>query len=98
MNAAQQRFLLNRLDEVRRAKPSRYDAPKITEPKHVIAARLAQTKAKQVLEKWQKTIDRTKNTRNTAIDKAFNEAKTAILFSPSEDAIKAIDRFEAMKF
>jgi hypothetical protein len=98
MNVPQQRFLLNRLDEARRAKPSRYDTPKIEEPKSVIEARAAQEKAKKILEKYQKTIDLIRKKRAEAIDKSFNEAKTQILFATSEAAIKAIEKFERTTF
>ena len=101
MNMTQQRFLLNRLDEAKRGKPSLYGSTMIPTP--AVPSKVKQAKqqielAKKVLADWDTACAKARKLVLDKVGSAFYEAKQAILFSASEDAIKAVERFEKMKF
>jgi hypothetical protein len=101
MNLTQQRFLLNRLDEAKRSKPSLYGKNKIPtppDPPTVKNARHQFEQAKKVIADWEVLCDKSRNLIIDRVDFAFYTAKQAILFSATADAIKAVDQFERMKF
>jgi len=101
MNQAQQRFLMNRLDEAKRKKPSIYGNNKITVPAmppRVKAAKDAIDKAKKIVADWDSHCEKVRKSVADKIDAAFYDAQQAILFSETAEAIKAVDKFERMKF
>jgi hypothetical protein len=101
MNSAQQKFLMNRLDEAKRKKPSLYGAQKIALPlipPQVKRARLQIETAKKIVAAWDDHCDKVRKAVTGSVDSSFYEAKRAILFSETPDAIKAIEKFERMKF
>ena len=101
MNQAQQRFLMNRLDEAKRKKPSLYGNNKISlpaVPPAVKRAKDAIEKSKKVISAWEDHCDKIRKSARDAVDSAFYEAKQAILFAETPEAIKAVERFEKAKF
>ncbi len=101
MNATQQRFLLNRLDEAKRSKPSKYGnnrTPPPVAPLKVKQAKQQIEKAKKVIADWDAQCDKTKNAVTDKVEAAFHSAKQAILFAETQAAIKAVEQFESMKF
>ena len=101
MNQAQQRFLMNRLDEAKRKKPSVYGNNKISVPAippSVKQAKESIEKAKKVVSDWENHCDKVRKSVTDAVDSAFYSAKQAILFAETPEAIKAVEKFENMKF
>jgi hypothetical protein len=101
MNLTQQRFLLNRLDEAKRGKPSKYGNNKIStlpKPLKVKQAEQRIEQAKKVLAGWEAQCNKARNKVTDAVESAFYLAKQAILFAETADAIKAVEKFERMKF
>jgi hypothetical protein len=101
MNLTQQRFLLNRLDEAKRSKPSRYGSKKIALPPTPLKVKQAKAqieKAKKVVEDWNEHCDELRSQITDAVESAFHEAKQAVLFAETADAIKAVEKFERAKF
>ena len=98
MNATQQQYLLNRLDEARRSKPSRYDDVKLNQPTLVTRALAEIERLKKVIAKWQRKCYLAKDTRNKKMDAAYNTVRTAILFKDSATALRALDHYEKLTF
>ena len=101
MNSIQQRFLLNRLDEAKWGKPGKYGNNKIPTPPvplKVKQARRIIEKEKKILADWDVQCDKARNKVSDAVETAFHSAKQAILFAATADAIKAVEKFERMKF
>ena len=101
MNQAQQRFLMNRLDEAKRKKPSLYGNHKIPTP--AIPPRVKQAKErmereKKVISDWETRCDKMRKSVTDSVDSAFYDAKQAILFLEPAEAIKAVEKFERLKF
>ena len=101
MNQAQQRFLMNRLDEAKRKKPSLYGHNKIPLPAMTPMAKKAKDdieKSKKIVADWESHCDKVRESFIDNVDSAFYDAKQAILFSETAEAIKAVEKFERMKF
>ena len=101
MNQAQQRFLMNRLDEAKRAKPSKYGNNKIptpATPPKVKEAKRRIEQAKKIIADWEAHCDKLRKSVAEGVESAFNEAKQAILFAETPEAIKAVEQFERKKF
>jgi hypothetical protein len=101
MNQAQQRFLMNRLDEAKRKKPSIYGNNRIAMPAmppRVKAAKDGIETAKKIVADWESHCDKVRKSVTDNVDAAFYDAKQAILFSETAEAIKAVEKFERMKF
>jgi len=101
VNSSQKRFLLNRLDEAKRAKPSRYGDKKIPIPPippKVKRANAQMEKAKKILADWNRHCDKLRDQVTDAVDSAFHSAMQAVLFAETADAIAAVEKFERMKF
>ena len=101
MNYTQQRFLLNRIDEAKRAKPSIYGSNKIpipTVPSKVKQAKQRIEQAKKVLADWEKQCDEKRRAITDKVEQEFYSAKQAVLFSETQIAIKAVEKFERLKF
>ena len=101
MNQAQQRFQMNRLDEAKRKKPSQYGNNKIKlppVPPRVKSAKERIEKAKQVIADWDTHCDKIRRSVVDRVDTAFFETKQAILFSETAAAVKAVEKFEKMRF
>ena len=98
MNATQQRFLLNRLDEARRAKPAQYEEVRLAEPAEVKRAKSIVVKATSTIKRWEDKKRRAREQRNERVYAAFNKVKSVILFKDSKAALAAIENFERMKF
>lgn len=101
MNQAQQRFLMNRLDEAKRKKPSIYGNNKITLPAMPPMVKKAKDdieKSKKIFADWESHCNKMRKSVTDNVDSAFYDAKQAILFSETAEAIKAVEKFERMKF
>jgi len=101
MNAQQQRFLMNRLDEAKRAKPSKYGNNRIPTPPMPSSVKQAKQRieqSKKVIASWETACDRAKLKVTDAVESAFYTAKQAVLFAETPEAIKAVEKFERMKF
>ena len=101
MNQAQQRFLMNRLDEAKRKKPSPYGNNRIpapATPARVKQAKESIEKAKLVIAEWESHCEKARRAVTDGVESAFYEAKQAILFAETPDAIKAVEKFERAKF
>lgn len=101
MNQAQQRFLMNRLDEAKRKKPSAYGNNRIpipATPPRVKQAKQTIEKAKLVIAEWESHCEKVKRAVTDSVESAFYDAKQAILFAETPQAIKAVEKFEKMKF
>ena len=101
MNQAQQRFLMNRLDEAKRKKPSLYGNNKIVLPPVPPVVRQAKErieKDKKIIADWETHCEKVRKAVTDSVDSAFYDAKQAILFAETPEAIKAVEKFERMKF
>jgi hypothetical protein len=101
MNMTQQRFLINRLDEAKRSKPSRYGNVKIPMPPVPLKVERAKHRiqqCKKVIADWETQCDKARSAITDKVESEFHSAKQAILFAETAEAIKAVERFEKMKF
>ena len=101
MNQAQQRFLMNRLDEAKRKKPSLYGNNKVAIPATPVKVKRAREvieTAKKTIADWESHSDKIRKSVIDKVDSAFYDAKQAILFAETPEAIKAVEKFEGMKF
>ena len=101
MNQTQQRFLLNRLDEAKRGKPSKYGNNKIPTPPVPLKIKQAKQQIEQLkklVADWEAQCAKATIKVTDAVESAFHSAKQAILFAETADAIKAVEKFEKMKF
>lgn len=98
MKPEQARYLRGRLNTIRQSKPGRYELVKVPTPAQVKAALAQIAKASRVTQAWSKKCERAKESRNKRVSKAYDLCMRAILFGDAKAAIRALDRFEAMKF
>jgi predicted ABC-type ATPase len=98
---AQQKFLKDRLYSVNKAKPGRYD--RLTKqqeeaPARIKAARQAIEKAKALISEFESGLSKKAKATEEAQTRAYNVCMQVIMFGKPEEAIAAIDKFEATKF
>lgn len=98
MTKEQQRYLNDRLNEVRQTKPRGYDSVKLPKPAAVLAAESAQRKAALVIRRFEKKCEVARKKRNELVDATVSEIRRIILFGDAKAALKALDRFAAKKF
>ena len=101
MNQTQQRFLMNRLDEAKRKKPGMYGSNTVvlpSMPPMVKRAKESIEKSKKIVADWESHCDKVRKSVTDNVDSAFYDAKQAILFAETPEAIKAVEKFERMKF
>lgn len=94
----QQRFLFERLDQVKNSKPSRYDSPSIPETPAVKAARQRIEKDNEIVKAHEKKSLQYKTRRSQEIADTVMVIKEAILFGDPDKARKMIDAFDKKKF
>lgn len=101
MNLTQQRFLLNRLDEAKRSKPSRYGNNRVPVPPTLPKVKQAEAQienGKKVVAEWEKQVEKARTKITDMVEAEWYSAKQAILFAETPAAIAAVEKFEKMKF
>lgn len=98
MTAAQQRFLLNRLQEANGAKPGRWTPVPMKEPVWLKRVTAERDRAQKLLDGWDKRLQRAREKRNKKASDTYLAVKTAILFGDLKKALKAIEKFERTTF
>ena len=95
---AQQKYLHERLGNIRNTKPSRYEKLELPESASVKAARKQVEAATKVVTAHEEKVSKAKIERNNAIAKEVDSIKQIILFGDAKAAIAALDKFEAQEF
>ena|ERR1700677_2806517 len=98
MTQRQQKFLLDRLSELRQTKPNKYSRVDLPEPEPVKRARKQIDAAREVIDKHEKKVRDATDKRNDEIMVAAGKIKQVILFGEAKDAIKMLDDFQKKVF
>lgn len=99
MNATQQRFLSDRLLEVRRSKLNGYDGLKFPITTAVKAARRNANAARTVINRWEERKRKARQKRDESISLAYSKCRQAIIIeSDAKKALKLIEAFDRRKF
>lgn len=99
MTQQQRKFLLDRLYTINRDIPTGWKYMEtIPKPSAIKRAERTRAAAIKVIDTWQKNLLASSMKRDDLISAHRIEIKQIILFGNSEDAIKALDKFQNTKF
>ena len=94
----QAKYLRDRLEEIRKSKPSYHQEVQANEPARVTAAKKLIEHNTEIVEVWEKSLSERKRKRNLEIGDIANKCRRIIEFGESEAALKALDEFAAKDF
>jgi hypothetical protein len=94
----QQKYLTERLVEVRRSKPGLYEEIEFPKPEVIEAAEKEIARLNKIVERHERSRRKAREMRAKAISDAYDKAKRAILFGDVKEALSAIDAFQNRKF
>jgi hypothetical protein len=92
------KYLCDRLESIRRAKPRRYEPIKMQEPRDVIAARKQIERSTVVIDAWGEKLSERGKQRDQNLSKAYDACRRLIEFGDAAAALKALDEFESKEF
>jgi hypothetical protein len=98
MTQKKQRFLFERLEQVRSSKPSRWDGPKLPETDAVKAAKKRIKHDTEIVRAHDKRASEVAKKRSDDISDTVMVIKGAILFGDADKALKMIEAFSKKKF
>lgn len=99
MTLRQLQYLRERLSDIRRSKPSNYEPiTRTKEPREVRLAKAQIAKLSDLVQQWEDGFEELRDKRNEAIAKDVAECRRLIEFGNAQEALKALDAFQAKKY
>lgn len=98
LNPEQRKYLTNRVYQVHKDSPGKYDPVTLPEPAAVKRAKAQIEAANKVIGKFDDEKKKRKEIRDKRISKMSAACHRAIQFESAEDALKLVDEFAATQF